>query len=192
MARESGPVGVSLFGKHTMSERWRSLSDMVSELNLQASPDDRAAVRAEIRKGLSEFHPDRNGGAFRGAEQESRCHLLNEALDYLDSDRQLVRNAAVNIQVLADALRQAIGPTAQARRDAIRAEYKERAKNESRSQFLAPKIGSGVFAAICAALAAFSGSLKDNPVFGPFFQTGTGVISLLVLFSYSGMFFLIT
>jgi hypothetical protein len=163
---------------------------MVSKLGFQANPDDRDAVRAEIKKALAAVHPDRNGDVFRGEQQEDSYHLLTEALEYVDSDRQLARISPSDLRVFAEVVKQALQPSAQVRRESIRAEFKERMRSEARSQFLAPKIGSGVFAAICAALAAFSGSLKDNPVFGPFFGTTLGVMTLLTLFTYSGMLFL--
>ena len=75
-----------------MTERWHSPADMVSELGLLANPDDRAAVRAEIRKALSEIHPDKTGGTFPGGDQKARYHLLQDAMDYLDSGHQLAPN----------------------------------------------------------------------------------------------------
>jgi hypothetical protein len=63
---------------------WLSVAELARELDLKASPEDRDAVRSEIRREMAAVHSDRKGGEFSNPAQQSRYQRLAAALEYLD------------------------------------------------------------------------------------------------------------
>ncbi len=89
-------------------------------------------------------------------------------------------------------MRNALQPSNHEAAVTVRNEYRAGALSETHNRYFLPRIGSGVFASITAGLLAFSGSLKDNPVFGDFLQSRQARLMLLAAFIYSGTLFVMT
>jgi len=165
---------------------------MAGALKLKAAAYDENAIRAELRREMAAIHPDRNDGHFASPTDENRYHSLSDALNFLDQYQSTALVPLREIPAIVAAMRQALQPTTEATAAVARAEYRQGALSEAHTRYILPRIGSGVFAAVCASLIAFSGSLKDNPVFGAWLQSSVGRSMLLVFFLYSGLFFIMT
>lgn len=171
---------------------WKSVDEMVSDLKLKTTAQDQDGVRAELRREMADLHPDRNGGHFSSAENETRYHRLTDGLSFVDSQLSTALVPLRDLPAILAAMRQSLQPTTQEAIVAARTEYRVVALGEAHTRYALPRLGSGVFAGICAALLTFSGSLKDNPVFGELFASHTARMMLGMGFLYSGIFFIMT
>jgi hypothetical protein len=174
-----------------MSE-WKSVAEMASELKLESPVHDQEGVRAELRREMAGLHPDKNGGNFASSSDETRFHSLADGLNFLDRQQSMALVPIRDLPAIMAAMRQALQPTTQEAAVAARTEYRVAALGEAHTRYALPRIGSGVFAAVCAALLTFSGSLKDNPVFGVVLESHTARLMLGAAFLYSGIFFIMT
>jgi hypothetical protein len=168
---------------------WTSVDELVRDLGISADPNDPEAVRTAVRRLLTDEHPDRTGGAFSSAEKQERYHQLNAALAYLDerASQQLVRIS--DVTALVKAVQQAIQPVTE--RDVkVRTEFQTIVRSDARSRYAASRIGSGVFAAVCAGIITFSGYLKDNPLFAPLLMSPKIYELLFMLLGISSVLFL--
>jgi hypothetical protein len=167
---------------------WDSLTDLVRDFRLNANPDDRDAVRRELRKALAAIHPDRNGGKFARPEDETRYQRLTEVMEYVERTRSTALVPISEIPALVAAIRQAIESSpAQAR-----TEFRELARVQLHDRLTLPRVGSGVFAAICGFLLTFDDKFKDDPLFGFWVKSGTGRMTTAVALFYSALLFIMT
>lgn len=171
---------------------WKSIDEMVSTLKLKAAAHEEEGIRAELRREMAELHPDRNGGHFVSPAEEARYHSLAYGLSFLDGQRSNALVPISDLPAIVLAMRQALQPTNQEATVAARSEYRDAALGEAHARYSLPRIGSGVFAAICASLLTFSGSLKDNPVFSGLLESHVARLMLGIAFLYSGVFFVMT
>lgn len=178
---------------------WNSITEIVEEYELASAPSEVEAVRQELRAKLADLHPDRDGGEFPTPAQKEAYFRISSAIDFVEATSQsnasMVRVSDVTAiaKVIADALVPARRTEfIEARQHAFIASYQQQISRD----FLLPKIGSGVFAAIAGALFTFAGQLKDHPFFGPLMTSRAGTPStvvsnfLLGLFLMSGMLFI--
>ena len=173
---------------------WTSLDEMVSDIGLTAAPNDVTAVRRELRKCLAETHPDRNGGDFQSKDDEAQFNRLRMALDYVDKVTEEAK-ALVPITQLP-AIVKAIGDMRIAPVDVrvsqLTTECKSEARTDIKSRYSLPRIGSGVFAAVCGFLVTFGQTFKDHPLLGQIADSYVTQMFLLVLAVYAGLFFALT
>lgn len=173
---------------------WTSTEQIVKALRLVSQPDDFDGLKRELRTKLAELHPDKNGGAFSSPEDEGRYNGVSSAYEFVNlATRESTALIPVTqLPAIIKAVRDAqLAPT-QLQVGQLRAECREESRLDTHNRYALPRIGSGVFAAICASLFTFSGSLAEHPVLGTLAKSTTFQVSLLVLAGYAGMFFLLT
>lgn len=169
---------------------YTNLEQLVASLHLKASPDDRDGVRREIVLEMSALHPDKNGGVFSDAASEDRFAALNHGLASVDSGVGLQLVPVHQILAIVQAVTASMKPSSTESLARDRLIYRESAALDARTRIMIPRVGSGACAAVCAAIFAFSSSLKDNPVLAPL-SAVPGFYQLLVMgFLLSGFFFL--
>lgn len=172
----------------SLGPTWQSLDDLVAEFGLDADPQDVNAVRDELRRELARNHPDREGGAFSSSAAEARFRRLAAAVEFCDRAQTTAVVRVAELPHIAKVLRE-IGELSPQQR---RTELRRSAREESRHRVLLPRLGSGAAAGICAALIAFSGQLKEDPVFGPLFESKSSRSILLFVFFVAALMFLRT
>ena len=173
---------------------WTDVNEVTTELGLSSDPSDLQAIRQELRRRSAELHPDRNEGKFESQEAEERFHLLIEAKDYVDSvGKDATALVPVSqIPALMRALKEASTEPVEVRVSRLRSECRDEYRSEHKRQYAFRKIGSGVFASICAFLFAFGNTLKDHPLLGSLAANQTAQVFLLVLCLYAAGFFALT
>lgn len=157
---------------------------------LGVDPDDRPAMLAFINARRAQIHPDTNGGTFASAEAEAEWHQLNKIVDYLTSHSS-ASGAVITVDEVARHLAliaRGAGPSI-AQREATVVEH---ARERAARHVALPRIGSGVFAALCGALFTFGQGLMEHPVFGPYVGTQGFFWLWGSLCVYSGAFFVFT
>jgi hypothetical protein len=174
---------------------WQSIEELVRDLRLSADPKQRDAVAKEIRRKLSLLHPDKNGGAFGTDADRETYDRLNSALEFVRQGGGAENAVAIKMDDLPSLLRlfrelANLPPTVDPA--AIRNSCRSELRSETKARYSIRLKASGVFAGITGALMTFSGVLKDNPVFGPVFQTTLARGALIVAFVVSIVLWLLT
>lgn len=173
---------------------WTSIEQIVKDLGLDSRPDDYDGLKRELRTKLAELHPDKNGGAFSSSEDEGRYNRVSSAYEFVNlaCHESTALIPVTQLPAIIKAVRDAqLAPT-QLQVGQLRAECREESRLDTHNRYALPRIGSGVFAAVCASLFTFSGSLAEHPVLGILAKKMTFQLSLLGLAAYTGMFFLLT
>ena len=171
---------------------WLSIVDIINEFGLKAQGADFEEVRDELRKIMSSFHPDRNGGNFSSEEDKSRFLRAQEALHFLELNAQ-AGSAMIPVSQLPaviSALSQAFTTTSLSNANALQLNYMPDARARISRRYTLPKIGSGVFAADTGFLVAFSDKFDKHPLLGPLLNERMSQLMLLALMVYSGVFFI--
>lgn len=173
---------------------WSSTQEIVDYFGLEAAPDDYEALSQELRARISDFHPDKSGGEFVSSDRKTEYDHIKTARDFVSnrerSSKDLV--AIDQLPALLNAMQLAQNAQAQGNDRQIRAEVRDENRQDLHSRYVAPRVGSGVFAAITGALFTFSESLADHPVLGTLTATYEMQLGLLALSGYSAIFFGLT
>lgn len=174
---------------------WRSLEHIVRTLDLSADPRQVSDVEKEIRRRLAEIHPDRNGGEFETDSSRYDYDELATALKFCrvsESGGKAISLHKSDLPELLDALREITRQNDAVDTTTLRDSCKAQVVSESKARYAFRIKASGIFAAISGGLLAFSGSLKDNPIFGPLFQHSILSIALVVACTVSVALYLLT
>lgn len=174
---------------------WDSLTALREEFGISPDVVDRDQLRAELRRQLAALHPDKTGGSFSTAEQESRFHRLSEALTYLDGDLPVpvvLHAMTAKLAVIENHLAALQSLGGRGDRSVMGSDASEGVQKQVAEAYRMPRIGSAAFAAICGAIIAFSKMLDGNPVFGAIGASRAAVIALLSAFIASGAIFVLT
>jgi len=174
--------------------KWKTPEEVVRELQLDSAPQDTEALKREIRLRLASIHPDKNGGEFSDPEDEEMYNKVAAAYEFvsqISSDSQALV-PITQLPAIIRAVRDAqLAPT-QTQISTLRTECRTESRAISHDRYILPKVGSGTFAAICAFLFTFSGSLAEHPLIGPIAESSVAQISLLFAALFAGMFFVMT
>lgn len=173
---------------------WISTKQIIEDLGLKSKPDDYDGLKRELRTKLAEIHPDKNGGAFSSLEDEELYNQISSAYEFvnLTCRESTALIPVTQLPAIIKAVKDAqLAPT-EHQVGQLRAECREESRLDTHNRYALPRIGSGVFAAICASLFTFSGSLAKHPVLGSLAQNMTVQVLLLVMAAYAGIFFLMT
>jgi ribosomal protein S25 len=173
---------------------WRSTEDVIRSLKLSSDSKDFNALKRELRTRLAEVHPDKNGGQFADEATEAEYNKISAAYEFIThaSDDAHALIPVTQLPAIIKAVREAqVAPT-QTQINSLKAECRTESRAMAHDRHLLPKIGSGVFAAICAFLFTFSGSLADHPLLGMYAKNPMVQIGLLVVAASSGFFFIMT
>lgn len=172
---------------------WLFITDLVRDLGLKARPDDPDALRDEIRREIAAIHPDRHGGTFAKPDDQPRYQRLLEGLEFLDRPPSTALVPIQDIPALVAAIKQALGPPEKTQTPLeARAEFREIARTELHQRLFLPRIGSGVFAAMCAFLFSVGEKFKEDPLVGLWVQSRTGKLMIFMSMLYSALFFAMT
>jgi len=173
---------------------WTATEDIVRDLKLEASPRDYDALKRELRTRLATLHPDKNGGVFPDKGIEEMYNSVSSAYEFVthasDDSRALI--PVSQLPAIIKAVREAQVAPAQLQISALRAEFRIESRMGTHDRYIFPKIGSGVFAAVCAFLFTFSGSLAGHPILGPLSKNSEMQYGLLAAASLAGIFFVLT
>jgi len=173
---------------------WLSIREIVEELGLRTAVNDTDGLKSELRKEVSRLHPDKNNGEFSSTAAKERFNQLTQALEFLD--RQSEESQALvpisQVTAIVKAVIEAISPSRDDRVSKSTNEYRAARRSEVASTYKLSRLSSGVFAAICGAILAFSGSLRDNAIFYPLVRRTENQLFVLSLFLCSGLFFFLT
>lgn len=173
---------------------WKSTQDVIDRFGLDAKPDDFEKLDRELRLKVSQLHPDKNGGQFESSEDRREYDEVKAARDFvsnlMSTSQDVVPIAQLPAIFGALQLAQVNQPNGQARH--LRTEVRNENRQDLHSRYTAPRLGSGVFAAITGALFTFSGSLSDHPVLGALESSYEMQLGLLILSGYSVIFFGLT
>ncbi|WBA13406.1 hypothetical protein [Salinivibrio kushneri] len=173
---------------------WRSTQDIIDRFSLDAEPDDFESLDRELRHRVSQLHPDKNGGQFESNDDRLEFDEVKAARDFVNTLMNTSRDvvAIEQLPAILNALQlaQSNQPNGQDRH--LRTEVRNENRQDLHSRYTAPRVGSGVFAAITGALFTFSGSLADHPVLGALESSYEVQLGLLALSGYSAIFFGLT
>lgn len=173
---------------------WTSTDDIVKELKLNSSSDDFNGLKSELRLKLAELHPDKKGGSFTSSDDEEKYNKVAAAYDFvnLSSQGSKALIPITQLPAIIKAVRDAqLAPT-QSQVSQLRTECREESRFDARNRHTLPRIGSGVFAAICTFLFTFSSSLSEHPLLGFIAKNMVIQMTMVVLAAYAGIFFLLT
>jgi hypothetical protein len=175
---------------------WQSIEELVRDLRLSADPKQSDAVAKEIRRNLSLLHPDKNGGAFVTDADRDTYDRLNRALEFVREGGGGEENAVTikkdDLPDLLKLFREIAKRPPTVDPAALRNSCRADVRSETKARYSIRLKASGVFAAVTGALMTFSGVLKDNPVFGPVFQTTFARGALIAAFVGSIALWLLT
>ena len=171
--------------------QWQSVQQIVEELNLDCNSEDSEAVKKALKQLRSKLHPDNSGGKFLSPSEEEQYYAVLEALNFLTEEKENrlapvpQTNDSLGIQVLTQVLRQ----STESHFYTKESEFRKEIKSSIASQYIPARITSGVFASICGSLMAFSGAIKDNPVFGHLVNNSIIHMGIIAIFIYALIFF---
>ncbi len=147
---------------------WRSLPEVLIEFKIAKDTHDIEGIRQELKKLMSEVHPDKTNGNYANSEQEQRYLRLNEALEYVDqlgtSTAVIVPTeqiAAITTGVTKALLQQDVENKRRDNKRQIRSEY----RSEVWRIYRTPIITSATAFCITAAVFGFSENLKEQPFY---------------------------
>ena len=131
---------------------WKSLDELRQEFQIPLDMVDRDEIRAELRRQLAALHPDKTGGKFASAEQESRYFRLSEALAYLDGDLPVpvvLQGMTAKLQVIENRLAVWQSARDQGYTATMDSEAAKAVERLVAVPYRLPRIGSAAFAAVC-------------------------------------------
>lgn len=165
-----------------------NLSDVEKEVTKRGAE----TVVSELKEERASLHPDKNGGDFKTSDEEERYHFLNEALNHVEETLNSTQMIPVSqlpaiIESISKSLSIQSSPPA-----LIEKNIKESFRSDLGRKYMAPKIGSGVFAGITGFLFTQATALMEHPVVGPFFSSPEGVQLLGIGFLGSVGLFIIS
>jgi hypothetical protein len=171
---------------------WFSTSNIAEEFGLTAYAKEPEALRNELRKIVSELHPDKNAGNFKTDADKEKFLRAKEALEFLDAE---IQNSGALIPIaqlpaVIKAVSEALAVRPSVDTNSLHSTMLAETRSHLSRRFAVPKIGSGVFAAISGFLVTFSDKFEKNAILGPFLNDRVGQMFLLTLMAYSGLFFL--
>ncbi len=165
---------------------WQTPKHIVAHFQLNAEDDSLDAIRKALKFRMADLHPDSNGGETDDDVWDQLMSAKDFLDDFQDDSRALI--PVSQIPALIQALNSAVQRSDVSPAERVRTSTRE----DIRGRVLLPRIGSGVFAAICAFLFTFSDKVKDHPVLGPWISTSQGQMILLAALLYSALFFVVT
>ena len=173
---------------------WTSIEQIVRGLRLDSRFDDYDGLKRELRIKIAELHPDKKGGEFSSSEDEGRYNSALSAYEFVNllCHESTALVSVTQLPAIIKAVRDAQLGSTQQQVGQLRAECREENRLDAHNRYALPRISSGVFAAVCASLFTFSGSLAEHPLLGILAKNMIFQISLLVLAFYAGIFFLLT
>jgi hypothetical protein len=176
---------------------WQSIEELVEDLNLSSDPRQPDEVAKEIRRKLAALHPDTNGGDdFRTDADRQSFQTLDKAREFVrmsnHNDEKAVVVSKKDLWELVERLRPAMNLPTATDRVAARDSFRTEIRSDTKARYSIRLRASGLFATATGALMTFSGSLKDNPVFGPLFQSPLARYSLVFAFLLSITLLLLT
>lgn len=173
---------------------WTSTKQIIEHLGLKSKHDDYDGLKRELRTKLAEMHPDKNGGAFSSPEDEELYNRISSAYEFVNlACRESTALIPVTqLPAIIKAVKDAQLASTEHQVAQLRAECLEESRLDTHNRYALPRIGSGVFATICASLFTFSGSLAKHPILGSLAENMIVQISLLMMSAYAGIFFLMT
>lgn len=165
---------------------WQTPKQVADDLGLPTDDDSPEAVRKALILRMAEAHPDSNGGK----TDDALWQQLSSAKEFLERYREDSR-ALIPISQLP-ALIQALSAASRSADQSPAERMRDSTHIDIRGSVLLPRIGSGVFATICAFLFTFPRSVKDNPVLGELLSTSLGENVLLGSLCCSAFIFILT
>ncbi|MEH6491313.1 hypothetical protein [Halopseudomonas sp.] len=173
---------------------WRSTQEIVDRFGLEAAPNDFESLNRELRQRLTDLHPDKTGGHFETEDHKIEYDEVRTARDFVSTLENASQNVVTieQLPALLNALQIAQASQQHGQDRQLRAEVRDENRRELHSRYTAPRVGSGVFAALTGALFTFSGALADHPVLGNLADNYYIQLGLLALSGYSAVFFGLT
>lgn len=173
-----------------MATRWNTTDDIARAFDM-APGTDVGSIRTQLRKCISELHPDRSGGSFRSEADKTKYLEATDAIEQLDAWEQTSQALVpiAHLPAVIAALSDALAPRNAADSLSLHTAAIEDARTRLSRIYAGPKIGSGAFAAVAAFLFGFSDKLSNNPILGPLFSSNAAHLLLLSVAAYSGVFF---
>ncbi|MEC8525039.1 MAG: hypothetical protein VXZ24_12450 [Pseudomonadota bacterium] len=173
---------------------WRSTQEIVDRFGLEAAPNDFESLNRELRQRLTDLHPDKTGGHFETEDHKLEYDEVRTARDFVSTLENASQNVVTieQLPALLNALQIAQASQQHGQDRQLRAEVRDENRRELHSRYTAPRVGSGVFAALTGALFTFSGALADHPVLGNLADNYHIQLGLLALSGYSAVFFGLT
>ena len=133
-------------------------------------------IRKKLKSRLKEVHPDATKGQFFSTLQEQEYHRLQAAIKFLDSldmenkpESDSIPHAHLPavVEAVTKAIEKRSQPTIEQQEEVAKGEFFRATKR----RYSFPKLTSGILAAIIAFIFAFSGQVKDNPLYVNFRAT---------------------
>ncbi|WP_345880998.1 hypothetical protein [Shewanella algae] len=149
--------------------------ESIEEIENKIATDGEEHVLSSLKEERASLHPDKNGGEFRTKEDEERYHFINDALKNIGekgiSNQMIpVSQLPAIIESVSKSLAIQNNPPA-----IIEKNIKESFRSDLGRKYMAPKVGSGIFAGITGFLFTQATALMEHPVVGPFFSSPEGV-----------------
>ena len=151
---------------------WNSKSEIAAEFGLDLSASDEE-LRSELRTVRGLMHPDKNGGVFQSETDKQSYLRAISAMEFLDSPSEsaMALIPVTQLPAIVSAIAQAMAVPGYAQLQAMERAYVVDAHARISQQFLLPKVGSSVFAAITGFLVAFPGNFEKHAILGPLLAT---------------------
>jgi hypothetical protein len=149
--------------------------DTIEAIEKQISDQGEEDVLSALKEERATLHPDKNGGEFKSKEEESRYHFISDALKEISEKNSSTQMIPVSqlpaiIETISKSLAVQNNPPA-----LIEKNIKESFRSDLGRKYMAPKVGSGIFAGITGFLFTQASTLMEHPVVGPFFSTPEGM-----------------
>ncbi len=166
--------------------------ESIEEIKKRIAIDGEDEVLASLKEERFVLHPDRNGGEFKTKEDEDRFHFISNALNLIGENSYSHQMIPVSqlpaiIASVSKSLAVQNNPPA-----IIEKNIKESFRSDIGRKYMAPKVGSGIFAAITGFLFTQANALMEHPVIGQFFSSPEGVQLLGIGFLGSIVLFIIS
>ena len=172
-------------------QNWTSSSEIATEFGFEQYASDIESLRTEIKKLVVSLHPDRNGGLFPSEADKTKFLRAKSAMDFLEAHSQsaMAMIPVSQLPAVVSAVAQALALRTPSELNSLQASYLVDARQRISRQFVLPKIGSGVFAAITGFLVAFPDKFEKHPLLGPVLEGSLAQYFLLTLLGYSALAF---
>jgi hypothetical protein len=169
---------------------FNSLESIYEEFGLQKNLS-KNKLRNELKKRIVSIHSDKTGGNFPNDAVKQLYLRMQEAMAYLDSPTKI--NALEKRSPTESALEARVA-TLEISNHLSESSYEESAQIMSKRagrQYRGGLISSGIFAAVCGSILAFSQKLSENSLFAPFVGIFWVRILILVFLALSGLGFVV-
>lgn len=174
--------------------QWTTTDDIVQELDLESAPDNLDTLKKELRIRLATLHPDKSGGSFSSKENEAEYNRVASAYEFVTqaSRESHALIPITQLPAIIKAVRDAQLTPAESHISQLHTECRSEMRSQATTRYVLPRIGSGMFAAICVFLFTFSTSFAEHPILGKVGQSLDAQMLLLFLAACSGLFFVLT